>query len=414
LTSITLTDRPENGREPFLAEERDLLGVVAEHLGRIAGRRQTGEKLQLFRDLLDRSNDAIFIKEPKWGRFLDVNQKACDNLGYTREELLDMSVKDIEPAIPDDAAWTRHVNEIRKKDAMVLEGLHKRKDGTTFPVEMNVKFIEKQKNRYVVAVVRDITERKKAEQRQAELLTELESVNQELKDFAYIVSHDLKAPLRGIRTVVDWILEDYTDKLDDQGREQLNLLGNRTDRMDGLIEGILEYSRVGRVREHIVEVDLNKLLPDIVDAIAPPENISITIDGRLPLINCEETRIIQLFQNLLSNAVKYMDKPQGKISIACTEQDGFWKFSVTDNGPGIEQQDYERIFQIFQTLAPRDEVEGTGVGLTVVRKIVELYGGRIWVESKVTEGSTFFFTLPEQTNELGVKNEKLEKADITR
>jgi PAS domain S-box-containing protein len=368
----------------------------------------------LFRDLLDRSNDAIYIKEPKWGRFLEVNQKACDNLGYTREELLDMSVKDIEPAIPDDTAWTRHVNEVRDKGAIVLEGLHKRKDGTTFPVEMNVKFIEKQKNRYVVAVVRDITERKKAEQKQAELLTELESVNQELKDFAYIVSHDLKAPLRGIRTVVDWILEDYTDKLDDQGREQLNLLGNRTDRMDGLIEGILEYSRVGRVREHIVEVDLNKLLPDIVDAIAPPENISITIDGRLPLINCEETRIIQLFQNLLSNAVKYMDKPQGKISVACTEQDGFWKFSVTDNGPGIEQQDYERIFQIFQTLAPRDEVEGTGVGLTVVRKIVELYGGRIWVESKVTEGSTFFFTLPKQTNELGVKDEKLEKADITR
>jgi signal transduction histidine kinase len=140
--------------------------------------------------------------------------------------------------------------------------------------------------------------------------------------------------------------------------------------------------------------------------LAAPENITITLENELPTIQCEPTRITQVFQNLISNAVKYMDKSQGQIKVGCVEDNGFWKFSIADNGPGIEEKHFEKIFQLFQTLAPRDNVESTGVGLTVAKKIVELYGGRIWVESKVGEGSTFFFTLPKQ--ERGVENAKLE------
>ena len=143
--------------------------------------------------------------------------------------------------------------------------------------------------------------------------------------------------------------------------------------------------------------------------VAPPENIEITIENELPVIECERTRIMQVFQNLLSNAVKYMDKPQGRVRIVCVEEDGFWKFGVADNGPGIEEKHFERIFKIFQTLSPRDEFESTGVGLTVIKKIVELYDGRIWVESEPGKGSTFFFTLPKK--EMGVKDAKL-KANI--
>ncbi|MFH1371776.1 MAG: ATP-binding protein [Planctomycetota bacterium] len=240
----------------------------------------------------------------------------------------------------------------------------------------------------------EISEREKAELKQTKLLKELKSANQELKDFAYIASHDLKAPLRAIKTLADWISTDYADKIDKDGQEQLNLLRQRVDRMHNLIDGILQYSRVGRVREENIEVPLDKLLPEIIDILAPPENIKITVETELPTIKCEETRITQIIQNLLSNAIKYMDKPDGTIKVGCSEEGEFWKFSVADNGPGIEKQHWERIFKIFQTLAPRDEFESTGIGLTVVKKIVEMYGGRIWLESEVGKGTTFFFTFP--------------------
>ncbi len=248
-------------------------------------------------------------------------------------------------------------------------------------------------------LTREVTLRKQAEERKDQLLKELESVNQELKDFAYVASHDLKAPLRGISTLAGWIKTDYADKIDEEGKKQIDLLISRTERMHNLIDGILQYSRVGRVKEEQAPVDLSKLVPEITDMVNPPENIKVEIENELPTLLGEQTRITQVFQNLLSNAVKYMDKPEGKIKIGCVRDNGFWKFSVTDNGPGIEKKNFEKIFQIFQTLAPRDQYESTGIGLTVVKKIVELYGGKIWVESEVGSGSTFFFTLPAQKKE---------------
>jgi PAS domain S-box-containing protein len=386
---------------PFLEEERALLNAVAERLGSLAERKQAEDKLQLFRSLIERSNDCIFVLEPKWGRFLDMNDRACDSLGYTREELLKMSVKDIEYAASDDDSWQQRTEELEAKGDIIKEGQHRRKDGTTFFVETSLKLVKQQREGYIIAVARDITYRKQAEERQAKLIQELqtinqrvESINKELKDFAYIISHDLKAPLRGIKTLADWLSSDYADKLDEPGKEQMNLLLVRVERMHNLIDGVLQYSRVGRVEEDESQVDLNELIPEIADMVAPPENIEITVANELPTINCEKTRITQVFENLLSNAIKYMDKPKGQIEIVCAEEDGFWEFSVADNGPGIEEKHFERIFRIFQTLAPRDEFESTGVGLTVIKKIVELHGGRIWVESKLGEGSTFFFTLP--------------------
>jgi len=396
-----LGEKAENGQDPFLKEDRNLLDVVAERLGKIAERKQTGEKLQLFRNLIDRSNDRIFVMEPKWGRFLDVNDRACACLGYTREELLNMSIKDIDELIPDDSSWQKQTEELKLKGDIVVEGRHKRKCGTVFYVETSLKYVSQGKENYIIAVARDITERKQAEEHQAQLLKEVENTNRELKDFAYIVSHDLKAPLRGIKTLADWMSTDYADKFDEQGRERIDLLSARVDRMHNLIDGVLQYSRAARVKDKKGQVDFNKLVPEVIDMVAPPENIAITVENELPVIECGQTRAIQVFQNLLSNAVKYMDKPQGQIRIGCAGEDGFWKFSVADNGPGIEEKDFERIFQIFQTLlSTRDKFESTGVGLTVVKKIVELYGGRIWVESKPGQGSTFFFTLPKQENEV--------------
>ena len=226
------------------------------------------------------------------------------------------------------------------------------------------------------------------------LLREIKGANEELKNFAYVVSHDLKAPLRAISSLADWISTDYANKFDDAGKEQMRLLIGRVHRMDDLINGILLYSSVGRVKETIAAVDLNRLVQDVINSLAPPANIAITIEDTLPTVMTEPTRIRQVFQNLLSNAIKHMDKPEGKIRIAYSADGKQWKFSVTDNGPGIRQQHFEKIFQLFQTLAPRDRVESTGVGLALVKKIVEMYGGHIWVESTVGEGCTFFFTLP--------------------
>ena len=247
---------------------------------------------------------------------------------------------------------------------------------------------------------------KERTEKQTELLIKVDNINKELKDFASIVSHDLKAPLRGIKSLATWILDDCSDKLTEQGKEQMNLLLGRVERMYNLIDAVLQYSRIGRTEEKTVQVNLNDFVPELIDMLVPPENVSITIENTMPVTECAETHIMQLFQNLLSNAIKYMDKPQGQIKIGCVEEDCFWKFSINDNGPGIEEKHSENIFKMFQTLSVSEESEGTGVGLTIAKKIVELYGGKIWVESKIGSGSTFFFTLPKQ--EMGVINAKLE------
>lgn len=226
--------------------------------------------------------------------------------------------------------------------------------------------------------------------------TRLAKVNKELNDFAYVVSHDLKAPLRGIKTLAGWIASDCADRLDSDAKEQLNLMLNRVDRMHNLIDGILQYSRIGRVTEEKARVNLNELVPQVVDLLAAPQEVEITIQAELPVVNCEQTRITQVFQNLIGNAIKYMDKPHGRIVIGCQDDAPWWTFRIADNGPGIEEKHFERVFQLFQTLSPQDDGESTGIGLTLVKKIVELNGGRIWVESTPSEGSTFFFTLPQE------------------
>ena len=224
---------------------------------------------------------------------------------------------------------------------------------------------------------------------------ELESANQELQDFAYIVSHDLKAPLRAIGSLADWLASDYNEQLDDEGRELIDLLVGRVNRMHGLIEGILQYSRAGMLKSEQVSVDLQQLVKDNIKTLAPPENIHIHIKNQLPTVVGEDIRLEQVFQNLLSNAIKYIDKPEGRIDIDCLSDNGYWQFSIADNGPGIEEKHFGKIFQIFQTLTSRDEMESTGIGLSLVKRIVEMHGGKVWVKSTVGVGSTFFFTLPQ-------------------
>ncbi len=246
-------------------------------------------------------------------------------------------------------------------------------------------------------VLSDITGRKRHEEELTRLVGELESKNVELEDFAYVVSHDLKAPLRAIATLSEWIESDHADRLDDDGREQLGLLRQRVRRMHGLIEGILAYSRAGRVREQYRPLDMDGMVAEVIDMLSPPEAIEVRVEGPLPEVYAEPTRVAQVFENLISNAMKFMDKPRGLITVrGAAGADGAPVFSVADNGPGIEEKHFDRIFKIFQTLSPADGYESTGVGLSLVKKIVTMYGGSVWVESTVGEGTTFHFTLPEK------------------
>lgn len=349
------------------------------------------------RAIVETAAEGIIVIDER-GMIDRFNPAAERMFGYTEAEVAGKNISMLMPSPhreEHDGYLARYLKTGEKRIVGIgREVMGMRKDGAIFPMDLAVSEVRLADHRMFTGIVRDVTERKQVEERQTRLVQELESANEELRNFAYVVSHDLKAPLRAISSLADWVVTDYADKLDDEGKDHMRLLLSRVRRMDGLIDGILQYSRVGRVKEAGVAVDLDQLVHEVIDLLSPPPNIAITIDNLLPTVVAERTRLQQLFQNLLSNAIKYMDKPEGKIRIGCVAAGSKWKLSVSDNGPGIEERHFEKIFQLFQTLAPRDRVESTGVGLALVKKIVEMYGGEIWIESNVGEGSTFFFTLP--------------------
>jgi PAS domain S-box-containing protein len=251
----------------------------------------------------------------------------------------------------------------------------------------------------------DIDDHKQAEtalrertQRLAQATKALADRNRELDQFAYVTSHDLKAPLRGIANLSQWIEEDLGDLATGDIRQQLDLMRGRVQRMEALIEGILQFSRIGRVRETVEEVDVGALLAETVDLLAPPPGFIVDIGPGMPTLVAERTRLQQVFQNLISNALKHHDRPAGRIEVRVHEAEDprLYAFTVRDDGPGIAPQYHERIFGIFQTLRPRDQVEGSGLGLALVKKIVEHHGGRIWLESAEGCGTTFHFTWPQR------------------
>lgn len=227
-----------------------------------------------------------------------------------------------------------------------------------------------------------------------ELLKKLKQNNDELKDFAHIVSHDLKSPLRSIDALLHWLKEDFSDyyKNNAYANKVFSNIDIKLEHMENLIDGILKYSSIGitdNTRKH--KVDLNLILKNITNIVQIPSHINIHIKKQLPIINACEIRIHQLFLNLISNAIKYNDKPVGLIEIDFKDNGTHWQFGVTDNGKGIPKKYYDKIFDMFQTLD--ENTNSTGIGLSIVRKIVTLYDGEIWVSSKEGEGSSFYFTI---------------------
>ena len=221
---------------------------------------------------------------------------------------------------------------------------------------------------------------------------ELSRSNEELEKFAYVASHDLKAPLRAIDNLTSWIEEDLGDVLEGDTRRNMDLLRGRVSRMERLLDDLLTYSRAGRVRSNVERVDTRALVQDVTELLNPPEGFRVDVEPGLPTLETEKAPLEQVFRNLIGNAIKHHNRPDGRVTVAVEDTGGFHDFVISDDGPGIPEKFHEKIFGMFQTLQSRDKVEGSGMGLALVKKIVERYGGRIRVESQEGQGTRFFFT----------------------
>ena len=260
--------------------------------------------------------------------------------------------------------------------------------------------LEEKVNERTAELSAEVAVRKNAEAELAQTVKKLLISNNELRELTRAAAHDLQTPLRAIGILSDWISEDYTKKADEEGQKHAQLLLGRTKRMTRLLNAMMHYSEMSVEDRQQGRLDLNVIVSRIIENIKRPDNVEITIENKLPAVMGARRFAEELFENLLSNALKCMDKPRGIITIGCVEDGDFWRFNVTDNGTGIEEKYFGKIFKIFQMLSLRDQTENVGIGLSIVKKIVEMYDGRVWVVSEPGRGSTFFFTLPKSKVEV--------------
>jgi len=329
------------------------------------------------------------------------NPAAVRIFGYVPEEVIGHNVKKLMPE-PYHSEHDHYLhNYLHSGEKKVIgvgrEVVAQRKDGTVFPMELGINEMQVEGERMFVGSIRDITERKQAEEDIEDYVKQLTRSNQELDDFAYIASHDLKEPLRGLRNNALFLKEDYEDVLDAGAIKRLDRIQFLSNRMEKLVDDLLYFSRLRRQQLAIKQTDLNLVIKDIETLSEPmlaDAHAKLVVPKPLPTIVCDETRVTELFRNLITNAIKYNDKVDKRIEIGSTIDNDEHVFYVKDNGIGIDAQFYDDIFRIFKRLNDEDDQsKGTGSGLTFVKKIVERHHGRIWLDSTQGVGTTFYFTL---------------------
>jgi PAS domain S-box-containing protein len=319
------------------------------------------------------------------GYFLRLNPAWEQTLGFTSAEL--MAQPYLEWVHPDDRLATlAAVRElITSQVAMSFENRYRCKDGSYRWLSWSsMPYVQQN---LVYAIAHDITDRQQAQ-------SDLENRNQELNSFVHIVSHDLKAPLRAIVNLSSWIEEDLAGSLGANTQQQLALLRSRVHGMEVTIDGLLNYARVGTMDTKIELIEVAQLLTETIDLLAPPPTFTISIAPNLPTLSTSRLLLSQVFANLIGNAIVHHNRSDGAIQISARSHGDHYEFAVSDDGPGISPEQHERIFQIFHALNPQNRADSTGIGLTIVKKIVEAEGGTIRLESQLGTGTTFYFTWP--------------------
>jgi PAS domain S-box-containing protein len=367
------------------------------------------ESEQKFAKIFHSSPLIVTITKLDGGRFVEVNETFERITGYTREDAIGRTPVElglwVQPARRIEGLARLHTG-VTVRDG---EEYFRMKDGRELACVVSADTLEINGEKCVLTVLTDITERKHAEealhelnalleQRVEERTADLQRTNRELDQFVYVASHDLKAPLRAITALANWILEDAGEGLPPTSKTHFEKLQQRIQRMETLLNDLLIYSRAARQRHRTERVDSIALVERIVELLNVPATFSVTVSKSMPVLDTEEVALETVLRNVISNAYKHHHQPDsGHLWITAQEQNDWVEFAIRDDGPGIDEQFHERIFGVFQTLKPRDEVEGSGMGLALAKRLVEMRGGTIQVESAPDEGTTFRLTWPKVT-----------------
>lgn len=320
------------------------------------------------------------------------NQSFCEMSGYSMNELVGKKAAELMLASDSKVIFDLKMNRRVKgiSDSYEVKVTSKSGEIRNWIISGAPNYNMKGELTGSIGVHLDITELKNLEKQKEELLNSLEKQNEQLNEYAHIVSHDLKSPLRSISALLSWTKEDFAEKIGMESLTNLNMMEDKIEKMDKLIGDILNYSSIEDQGINN-DVNVNEVVKRIIDTIFIPDHIKVVIKTELPIIKADSTRIQQLFQNLMSNAINYIDKEKGLVEIDFQDTKDFYIFSIKDNGVGIAKEYHEKIFKIFNTLGAFEK--STGIGLSIVKKVIELYKGEIWLESEVGMGTTFFFSI---------------------
>ncbi len=321
-----------------------------------------------------------------------VNQSFCNLSGYAEDELLNKKALEVIKVLNKNIINEKTGRRLNgESDSYEIEVLHPSGELKHWLISGAPRYDERGNVIGSLGIHLDITNQKQLELQKEKLVQELETSNQGLQEYAHIVSHDLKSPLRSISALSSWLIEDYKDILDETGKKNLSMMQEKVEAMDNLIDGILKYSTINADNIETTNVNINEVITEITDIIFIPAHVEVKVKNTLPTIIADRTKIHQLFQNLLSNAVVHIEREKGLVEIGCRETSTHWEFSIKDNGVGIAKEYHEKIFKIFQSVGNKEK--STGIGLSIVKKIIDIYKGKIWLESEIGVGTTFLFTL---------------------
>ncbi|MBN1696181.1 MAG: PAS domain S-box protein [Spirochaetales bacterium] len=366
--------------------------------------RKTEEK---YRKLFERALDAIIVFDAETGGIIDCNPEATALLEWDRKDLIGKHHDILHTGHlgrgGSDMIFREHEQDNHGKAIMTKVVT---KNGRVKDVAVKASFLEIGGKKVVQGIYRDITDLMKSENELKKYIREIEAVNKELDDFTYIVSHDLKEPLWSIDILAMVLENKYKKKLDSEGHEYIDQIRVCSQRLQKLVEDLLRISRLGRKKMPLAEVETEKIIKEAqvrLEHLILKNKARIEIKTTLPVINCDRVRLTEVFVNLVSNAIKFNDKEEPFIEIGCVKKKAVYEFYIKDNGPGIEKRYHEKIFEIFQRFGHNGADEGTGAGLTICKKIIQLHNGRIWVDSEKGSGSSFHFTIPRKAMKAAVK-----------